>query len=347
MTTGGVPWYIDQDARHSAKTARVLAYLASRGQQGVMRSDHCRVSALATPGASVTVDPGAFAILNRATTGSFESYIDKFDSQMTLAVTPTPAATRTDLVILRVENPYAGGVGTGTWSIPADPVAGPYWVPRVVEGVSPANINSVTEWSALWSAIPLARIKRTNSSVVVASDITDLRSLVDLSGERVTIINNPSTSPPPIAAQFWSDTVHCATVTTFSYATTAWTDWPAVASFSVPVPSWAVEADIIGTFNPQYTDNTWGNLRMMLGTLAGPSIMFDENVSAGQLAGPGPQQLVIPLGGTLTIPSNIRGTVQTLKAQVQMLDPAAHHGNLGTRSGVYFNVFMNFKRYPN
>jgi len=349
MTTGGVPWYIDQDARHSPKTARFQAWMAARGQQGVITSASCKVSALSTPGAFVTVDPGGFVINSRATAIAFEAYADKFDSQLTLPVTPTPGASRTDLVILRVENPYAGGVGTGSWPIPADPVGGPYWQARVIEGVTPTNITDVTSWNNTWTALTLARIKRTNSSIVQAADITDLRSLVDLSGKRIIDDTLPPTSPPPIASQIYTNSIHFPTVTTFSHNTTAFTDWPAGGVFSVPIPDWAVECDIFGTFNPQYNNDTWGEFRFRVGSGTGnttPTIMWDENVSADQAAGPGPQQFVIPLGGTWSIPSSMRGTVQPWQSQVHMLNPALHLGDLGTRNGVYLNLFINFKRYP-
>lgn len=344
MTTGGTPWYIDQSARHSPKTARLQTYIAARGQQGVLRATDFKVSALGTPGAFVTVDPGAFVALSRATAGGSEAYADKTDSQMTLAVTPTPAASRTDLVILRVENPYAGGVGTGSWPIPTDPVAGPYWSARVIEGVTPANITDVTSWNNTWTALTLARIKRTNSSIVQAADITDLRSLIDLSGQR--IVDDTISTQPPIASQLYTNSIQFGSTSTFSHTIGTYTDWPSNGNFAVPIPSWAVECDIQGTFNPQFTNDTFGQLRFRIGSsgLYSPIVTWDENFDP--TSGPYWAQLVIPLSGTVAIPSNLRGTVQTFQVNLKHGNPGVDIGDLRVGSGVNLNILINFKRYP-
>jgi len=339
MTTGGTPWYIDQSAMHSPRLARVLGYMGTGGRQGVLDSTHCKVSALGTPGASVTIDPGMFAILNKATGGAYEAYFDKISSQMTVPVTPTPGTTRTDLVILRVENPYAGGVGTGTWSIPSDPVNGPYWYVRVIEGVTPTYITDVTEWNNTWSAIALARIRRTNSSIVQAADITDLRSL--LAAPRIVIPSNPDPSPPPVSQQIFSDAKEFGTVTTLAKTVTTFTDFPAGGTFNVPFPSWATTADIQGLFTPQFDGSIWAEGRLMFGSTAGPSTFADENPPGSPW-----QRLAWPLLGSYAIPSNQRGTVVPVKLQVRHLDPATHTGQLSTRRGVYVSLWLNFKRAP-
>lgn len=349
MATGGIPWYIDENAVHSPSVARMVAYIATRGQQGILDVSHLRVSAQLTPSAAVDIAPGAFSVLNTASGLSSECYLGKFDTTQTVSVSPTGASGRTDLVILRVENPYGGGTGTGgPWSIPADPVHDPYWYPRVIEGVTPQYIQDVRTWNSTWAAIPLARIVRpANTGIVQASHITDLRSLIDLShGERIITVNNPPPDPPPVANAVWSDSQHCSTATTFSYGTTAWTNWPTAVNFSVPVPSWAQEADIVGSFNPQFDNDVWGEFRFTFDGDGGPAIMFDYNVSWGQTS-PGPQQMTANLGGTWTIPQAKRGKVVTVRLQAHMLDPSNHHGNLATRNGVYCNLLLNFKRYPN
>ena len=122
--------------------------------------------------------------------------------------------------------------------------------------MTPANISDIASWASNWSAITLARIKRTNSSIVQPADITDLRSLVDLSGQR--IVDDTIAAQPPIAAQIYSNSIHFPVDVTLPYTTTAWTDWPPTANFAVPIPSWAQEVDILGTFNPQTDDDMYG-----------------------------------------------------------------------------------------
>jgi hypothetical protein len=341
-----VPWYIDENARHEAPTMRLLAYMGLAGREGVMGPDHLKVTALTTPGPQIQVAPGAFGVLNRASGGAFEAYVDKVGAAMVKDVNPTDATVggRTDLVIARILNPYVSESGSSI-PTPADPENGPYWDIQVIEGVSP-NINSVTAHNPNWSAIPLARIVRpANTGIVQQNNIIELRSLVDLSGERLIIIDNPPPTPPPIASAIWTNTMHFPTVTELDDDTTAWTDWPANAYWDVPIPSWAAEVDIFGSFNPQFDNDVWGELRLNFGGNPGPAIMFDENVSPLQQY-PGPQQVNIPLGGTYTIPSNQRGKVVRMKLQAHFLDPSNHRGDLATRNGVYLSVFLSFKRYP-
>jgi hypothetical protein len=315
----------------------VLGYMGTEGQQGVLDSGHCAVKALGTPGAFVTIDPGVFSILNKASGGSYEAYLDKIDSQITVPVSPTPAATRTDLVILRVENPYAGGVGTGTWPIPADPVNGPYWSARVIEGVTPTYITNVTEWNATWTALTLARIRRTNSSIVQAADIVDLRSLV--SYPRLTIVNNPAPEAPPTAQQIFTSSKEFGTVTTLAKSVTTFTDYPSGGWFDVPIPSWATAVDINGLFTPQFDGSIWAEARLSFGGNAGPSTFADENPPGSPW-----QRLAWPLLGSYTVPSNQRGTVVRVQLQIRHLDPPNHTGQLSTRRGVYVSLWLNFKR---
>lgn len=341
-----IPWYIDASAIHQPATMRMLAYMALAGREGVLGQDHLKVTALSTPGAAIQVAPGAFGALNRAQGGEFEAYCDKLPSSYQVAVPATDATVggRTDLVIARVLNPYVSESGSSI-PIPASPAEGPYWDVQVVTNVAP-NTNSIRSTNPNYSAITLARIVRPiNTGVVQPGHIVDLRSLVDLSGERIIIIDNPPPSPPPISTALWTNSLHFPTVTAFSYNTTAWTDWPATAFFDVPIPSWAVECDIFGSFNPQYTDDVWGEARLMFGTTAGPAVMYDENVTAGQTVN-GPQQLVIPMSGTYAIPTDQRGKVVRVKLQNRALAPGDHPGNLGTRNGVYLQLQLSFKRYP-
>lgn len=347
----GTPWAIDQNADTTAQQARLLAHMATDGQQGVLGSTHLRVAQLSTPGASVQVLPGAFAIKHTGVGGDFESYVGKFGTAETIALSPTAGASRTDLIIARVENPYA--VGTGSWSFPADPAAGPYWYIRAIEGVTPATIPDVKTWNATWSAIPLARITRPASTGIVQdAHITDLRTLVDLSGDRITVIQNPppvegdpdpppvTPTVPPIAHDLWTGVLHLSTASTLARTQTSWIDWPPGASWQVPIPSWAVECDFLGSFNPQYDDDVYGEVRLMFHTTGATPITFDRNTDGGW------QRDNIPIVGNYQLPASVRGKVITVKLQAHMLDPANHQGTLKTRPGVYLGVQLNFKRAP-
>lgn len=337
-----VPVLIDAWANHDARSFRALVYAALQGQEGVLLSDHLKITALGTPGAQVRCAPGLFVVRNTAVGGAYESYLDKFGTQIVKDVAATDASgPRSDLVIARIKNPYPGGSGTGGWQEPTDKVNGPYWDIDVITGV-PATMNNVHVQNATWTAITLARITRPASTgIVTDAHITDLRSLVDLSGERITIISNPPTTAPPVAQQQWTNTKHFSTDTTFAAATTAWTDWPAGANWDVPIPSWAVEVDVIGTFNPQFDNKIYGQARMVFGGNAMSGIVFDENPPGSAW-----QRVNIPIIGTYAIPSSQRGQIVNMKLQLQNTDPPNHSGNLKTRNGVYLGISLNFKRTP-
>lgn len=351
------PSYIDQEARHRASVIRGVNFQAMEGMEGVLLSDHLRVIPLSTPGAGISCNPGVYAINCKHQGGSFESYFGKVNSSLefgpngdgVVSVSPTSSAgSRTDLVILRVENPYV--VGAGVWSNPPDLQNGPYAHVRVIENV-PANTNNVIAVNSTWSAITLARITRpANTGIVQASHITDLRSLANPGGQRVIIIENPPPDPPPIANQTFIDSRAFGNTTAFPYNQTNFTDWPSGGSFQVPIPSWAVEGDFHGMFNPSYDEDIWGEMRLLAvdgsSTYTIATITYDENVSVKQRY-PGPQQFVIPIGGEWAVPAPIRGKVVTIKTQFRSLNPSIHSGKLETRSGVYMNLLIDFKRVPN
>jgi hypothetical protein len=346
------PLFIDQAAQHLASGLRTLNYALSKGQQGVLESQDLAVTELATPGAAVACLPGVYAINNTAVGGSRQAYVGEFDVQEEVAVSPTDAlGGRTDLVICRIENPYAVGTGGGAggWPAPADELNGPYSHIRVIENVS-ANINSVAAWNDQWAAIPLARITRPASTGIVSqSHITDLRSLVDLSGERITITVNPPAEAPPIAQQLWTATKAVTVNDDLLSTDRTFRDWPAVASWQVPVPSWATTADMyfLVANAAQYFGHVWGESRLLFDGAATPVTRFDQDAVAGATgAGAPPNHLPVFTVTTFPVPSSARGRIVTVKIQARQFDDVATTGYL--RAGSTTDLFgqINFKRSP-
>lgn len=340
---GRVPWYIDAEARHRARTNRLLAYMAVNGQEGVLGADQLRVQALPTPGASVQVLPGAFSVLARHVGGTFEAYVDKIDEAVTVPIPATSAAGRTDLLVLRILNPYVTEVG-GAIQQPVSPEDGPYWDVVPITGVA-AGSNHISAYNPGWSAITLALITRpANTGIVQAGHITQLRNVVAPRSitERIIIApaENPPATSPPIAHDQWSGTKHLSAASSFDSAVTAWTDWPSGAYWDVPIPSWATSLDIFGNSNPTYDDKIWGEARLNFGGNAGPSTVYDEQDPNG-LA-----KTIIMFGGSYAVPTSQRGKIVRVKMQHRNIDPGAHPGDLSTRNGVWANVQLIFKREP-
>lgn len=340
------PWYIDANARHQPNTVRLMAYGMLEGQEGVLGETHLAVTDLDTPGGSINVAPGAYGILARHIGGEFEAYAGKVLVQETVAVNPTTSGgSRTDLVILRVENPYVAG--SGVWNEPPSPLNGPYAHVRVIEGV-PANTNSVRALSGNWEAITLARIVRPASTgIVLQSHITDLRSLAKLGGQRVIVIDDPPVDPPAIAQEFFFDIksqsgTEQALPTTYSGT---WIHFPTQADWQIPVPSWACGADILfSVVNVRLEfGGATGDYRINIdnGAVFTPICSYDL---AHAVAIPGWERHPIVAAGTVALPAGVRGRTVRFKpeAQVTANDPGVVRWAHGTQAVMQ----IVFKRFP-
>ena len=137
-----VPWFVGHPgAQHSAESARMLAYMASGGREGIVSAADMRVSALPVPGSAVVVQPGAVAVLNRA--AGQQTYIARVVEAENVAIAATGSGGgRTDLICAIIRDPSQPGGGNP----PADPVVGPYWAMEVVSGVpaGTTRLQSVT-----------------------------------------------------------------------------------------------------------------------------------------------------------------------------------------------------------
>ncbi len=343
------PLVIDANARHDADAFRALCELASEGQEGVRGPTHLAVKALLTPGGAVTADPGVYSVRNTAAGAAFENYVGVVKVAEQVAVTPTDSSgPRTDLVVLRVENPYVGG--TGTWADPPSATEGPYAHIRVIEGVANPNTQTVKSHNGTWTALTLARITRpANTGIVTQAHITDLRSMIDLTVERLIVINNPAPEPPPVAQQFWTESTPCQNSATVPPTATDWTYFPLAADWKVPVPSWALGVDINIVCNPQVTNHVWGGMRLVIdeggGTVDSMGCVpadYDFNYKGG----PGPERVTHLVGGTGTLGSRHRGKEVRMRLQVKSYDAGAHPGHLAQERGTRVNVILNFKRFP-
>lgn len=340
------PIYVDDNAQHDPSQVRAMAYAALDGQQGVMDPAHLAVQQFATPGAGIQCIPGGYGINCRHVGGDFESYLGKFQTAETVAVSPVGSSgPRSDLVIARMENPYV--VGTGSWPIPADPVLGPYQYIRVIENV-PANTNDVTAYNNTWEAITLARITRpANTGVIQQTHITDLRSAINKGGgERIIIIDSPPVTPPPIAAEWYTDFNQSAaappgtdTVHDYWTADTTWQSWPDAASWNLPIPSWATVMDLeVDIFNAQLlTNDVYAQMAILLnGARQATSVLALDYVAV-------PDRRNIAYGQTINISSSLRGKVIPVVFQVASYFSAP--GRLDAKGGTTAKLQVNFKRF--
>ncbi|KPC94696.1 hypothetical protein ADL27_13100, partial [Streptomyces sp. NRRL F-6602] len=139
----------------------------ARDNQGVTTGLDLKVSALATPGAGVQISDGSATITGKVSPvqGSYNSYNIGTD---TVSVAATGSTARSDMLILRVEDPEY----EGTRNPATDPIV--FW--QVVTNVS----SSATTVPSGYSAIPLARVDiPANTATITNAMITDLRQVTN------------------------------------------------------------------------------------------------------------------------------------------------------------------------
>lgn len=343
------PAYVGQNAIHPASVIRLMAYGITAGQRGVFGPFDCEIKALETPGAQIQGMPGGYSVPAKHLGGSYESYDGKWDVAEVVDVSPVDSGgPRSDLVVLRMEDPYVSGAGS--WVVPADPELGPYIHLRVLENV-PADTTDVSQVNSTWSAITLARIDRDASTgIVEQADIVDLRSIAQLGGTRTVV---QQVNPPPIAQASYvqfaasasdpgyanpvggTDTVH-----DFLDADTATKDWPIAATYQVPVPEWAVECDAeFMIYNAQIlVGDVYGDMWLDFGGVATPSQTYavDYNDVPGRHN--------IGYGTTFTVPSSLRGDLITVRTKFASRFSAG--GKLDAKTGVTTKLALNFQRVP-
>lgn len=350
-----VPFYIDAEAEHPASILRTLAWAATEGKQGILSPGALAPRAMSTPGKGLMLDPGPFAVNARHPGGSFQNYVDALLTARFVPLSDVPSSgPRTDLIIARVENPYAGEPTTWT---PVDPEDGPYRRFLAVEGVG-SGISSVLAWNNTWSAIPIARVTRpANTGNVLQSHITDLRSLADLGGDRLVDIDWPA-GPPPVASEYYtnfnpsagdpnygkptggSDNVH-----NYWVADTGWKDWPSVANWDVPIPEWATSMDIeLTIMNAQLlTNEVYAKQRIAL-TRSGVTTAYVPELTVAIDWTGTPGRYNINYGGAMLIPTAMRGRIVNFKNQLASYYSTP--GRLDAKGGTTTRLAVNFKRVP-
>lgn len=299
MAWDSVPWFVGGGAQHSPEIARVLAYAAFGGAEGIVGPGDLVVKEQAVPDGTVQVLPGACSILNRASAQEYQAYVGRLPSADTVSISPTDATGgRSDLIVARIEDPWLAGE---PWADPVDPTTGPYVFTRVIPNV-PAGTTSLQEVNPGESGIALARIDLPASTgTVTQALITDVRALPRARRESRLYVHNQASADNLLG--------------------TTWENWPGEAAFDVEVPEWAVRVQIAGTFagfkvsEPNGNGgNVLGDFRASLGSLTTQVTRF--NYSSPPRLGKHDAGMTA-VGDDLLVPESMRGTVQTLRPQGQ------------------------------
>jgi hypothetical protein len=351
-----VPLFIEGgQALHSGNSLRRWLHVSLQGQEGVLEPGDCVVKQLATPGPKVRIMPGAFAIRARSASAFREMYFDSITAEEQLDVTATTSSgPRSDLVVIRVESPYAPGE---TWPVPGDPVNGPYIRPRIIQGVPSTCKTLLQAGRGNDTALVLGRLDISASTATMqtpAVTFVDLRTVVGTSDRNESDTNNDVTQ------QIWSDSKHCNGGDVIRKSNTTFINWPVQATWQVPIPSWASGMDLMGVeiINPLIENDTltvgqaanaFGDAQLTLTTSNGGAIsmiptVFDMNGTFSATSGGYRQS--IKIGGTVYLPPEVRGRTATVKFQCRSSTDPRVSARMTATSGTYANFMVIFKRNP-
>lgn len=278
-------------ATHPAQQFRMLVRDLARGAEGITQGDDLKVTQRSTPGSGVTVSDGSAIVKGRV--DAFQGhYAEANIGAANVDIAATGASPRTDMVILRIEDPEY----EGTLNPVVDQVA--YF--QVITNVS----SSATTIPDGRTGIPLARVTiPASTSTITNAMITDIRKIANPRTERTLLPQSPSAQSNLIGAS-----------TTYAYFSTA-------PGWTIAVPDWATTVRIkIDVMPMRFTvANYFGSVRATFGaSLTLQPTLIDDN------QGTGTRRVGTLVADTLTLPSAYRGTSQLLRVQ-----GAGGDGNLG------------------
>jgi hypothetical protein len=305
---------------HTAQQFRMMIRDLARGNEGITEGDHLKVSALSTPGAGVQIGDGSATITGRVTAvqGSYSVYNIGSD---TAGISATGGSPRSDMLILRVEDPeYEGSL---------DPSDCAHF--EVVPNVS----SSATTVPSGYSAIPLARIDIPASTATITSAmIKDIRQVANPRRERILYPYYPSV------------------FVEISGTSETWKTHPSIVSATPPgnmrtiaIPAWAASAKVVFSVNGLRLaeGNIWGGFRFMLGTVeAAQWVGIDDN--QGEAARRVYVEMVEMIDLTTTAGAAMRGTNQSFFSRMRTRDSNA--GKIGVDSTTTFKIDIEFLEGP-
>jgi hypothetical protein len=318
MAFDPVPWFVD-GGDPTVDTLRTLAYAAGAGREGIINPTDFNTTALEFPGAGVVVAPGSGVVEVRTQGYGDQAYIVRAATPTQVDCTPNgPAGARSDLVVIRVEDPQVDA----NWPIPEDPLTGPYTFLRMVEDVPPGTTR-LQDVRPTDSGFAVARIDwLPNASSVTQAMITDLRPISQPRTERLTVY----------LGGVWS------TVDNVGEITDEWETFPLGAVWPVPVPTWATHAQVDAEWVQLTKADTVlasGNVRVSLGDQSGVGLPYRANTA---------QRHSLVAGATLLLDPAVRGTVQLLS--MEGIGDVGNAGTLSADVGTTVKAAVHFYQAP-
>jgi hypothetical protein len=300
-------------ATHSAQQFRMLVRDLANGAEGITQGDDLKVTQRSTPGGGVTVSDGSGVIRGRANTFQGTYSVCNIGSVNVDIAATGSGAGRSDMVIVRVEDPeYEGSL---------DPEVDEVTYFQVISNVS----SSATTIPDGRTGIPLARIDiPASTSTITNAMITDLRKVANPRKSRTLVTQSPASISSAIGSS-----------TTYSYFSTA-------AGWNIAIPDWASKAIIKIDVSPiRYNlGNFFGYLSATFGSsLTVQPTTLDDN------QGTGARRIGAVIADTLTIPDAYRSTTQLLRVRAAAA-ATGQDGRIYVDSGTTLVADVQFEEAP-
>lgn len=302
-----------KDAEHSAQQFRMMIKDLARDNQGVTTGLDMKVTALSTPGAGVQIGDGSAVIAGKVSPvqGYYNAYNIGSD---TVAISATGGVGRSDMLVVRVEDPEYEGT--------RDPATDPIVFFEIVPNVG----SSATTVPSGYSAIPLARIDIPASTATITNAmITDLRKIANPRRERT------------LYQHFYS-----GALTQITGTSGTWQNFPSAVNWTIAIPAWAGKVKVVMTAASVRLDDgfVFGGYTFQLGTKeASQSVNIDDNQGTGVR-----RQTFITadtLSLTDTAGAAMRGTNQVLRSRMRCTSGNA--GKIGADGATTFIADVEFE----
>jgi len=311
MTLFQAPLLTD-GAVHPAQQFRMMISDLARGNSGITQATDLKVYAQSpTPNGSVLIGAGSGTVQTPlGTFGGAYSVCNVGSDSVDIA--PTGATPRSDMVILRIEDPEYNG--------DLDPATDPIMYFDVATNVG----STATQVPFGYVGIPLARIDIPASTAVITSGmIHDLRQVANPRRERTLRTFSPATGPVELSG-----------------TSGVYTYWSNVPGWNIDVPLWATTARIVITVcQLKYAGaDVYGDF----GATFGSSLALQDVLMFDQESGT--RRGTVVCADTLTLPDAYRGTTQLLRPRGLMKSPNA--GTAGMDTAVSLVADVEFEEAP-
>ena len=286
-------WAVD-GGRVPASVARMLAWAATNGSNGVVQATDLAVTALPVPDGAVNVAPGGALMVNRfGGRAQAQTYVTANDATIQVTIPPTSSTPRTDYLILRVDDWHFDSSQQ-----PENPLDATY-----------CSLQRVTSLTGIaYPYVPLAKITiPASTGTITPAMITDLRQVANPRTKRVLRPN----------ALIWSEKE------TLTVSTAQGEYWPNKGGTQeVFIPEWAtrvkIRADWLAVLFPQgdvqgrvwvsfgdWDGKTWGK--------ASQDFAFDNASNANA------SRTNIAMVDEMPVPANLRGRTVHFQAWAKKL----------------------------